>query len=104
MKQKTFSIKSSVAGDMKSMDVMLEGDLGIRNAAAIKKSLTAIEFQAENAKFHFRNVEKIDITTIQTFAALSRHLHMKGKKAESDVSFSPEICELLKNTGFTSIF
>lgn len=104
MKQKTFSIKSSVAGDMKSMDVILEGDLGIRNAAAIKKSLMAVGFQTGNITFHFRNVEKIDITTIQTFVAVSRHLQMIGKKAASAQAFPAEICELLKNTGFTSIF
>jgi anti-anti-sigma regulatory factor len=100
MKNKTFSIKTSANKNAGTQTVVIEGDLGINNAEAIKKAVSAIKFNAENITLELRNIEKFDITSIQLFRAFKNNFTGKGEKINVISEFPQEIERLLVNTGF----
>jgi hypothetical protein len=103
MKNKTFNIKSTVNSKLKSQTVTCEGDLGIKNAAAIKESIQSMNFKSESVTFRLKNVEKFDITSIQTVRAIGYSLLNKGKSVQISAEFPKDIERLMKNTGFDNI-
>jgi anti-anti-sigma regulatory factor len=80
--------------------VIFEGDLGIKNAVAIKNAIQALKFSGSSVIMHLENVEKLDVTTIQTFNALKIALKSKGINTEVLVEVPADIEKLMKNTGF----
>ncbi len=100
MKNKTFIIKNMAGKDPKIMTVVFEGDLGIKNAEDIKKTVQTLKFNADSVTLQLKNVEKLDITTIQTLRALRKSLNDKGKNVSLTSSVPQEIERLLSNTGF----
>jgi len=101
MKSKTFIIKTSNDKNSKTVTVILEGDLGIKNAVAIKNSIQAIKFNTNSVVLNLKNVEKLDITTVQTINALRTALRSNGQKTELIAELPADIEKLLKNTGFS---
>jgi len=100
MKNKTFIIKNLTGKDPKIQTVVFEGDLGIKNAEDIKKSIQTTKFSVDTVIFQLKNVEKLDITTIQTLRALRSSLRDKGKNVTLTSDVPQEIERLLLNTGF----
>ncbi len=100
MKNKTFLIKTQNSKDSKEQIVTFQGDLGIKNASAIKESLLGLKLTAEVITLQFKNVDKLDITTIQNMAALRNILLKDGKKVEAKQELPQDIERLLINTGF----
>ena len=102
MKQKSFNIRNITGKGDKAQTLILEGDLGIKNAAAMTKTLLSLKFNGEKLIFNLRKVEKLDITTIQVVRSFEKHLTDMGIKIEITSEFSDDIKKLLANTGFTS--
>jgi anti-anti-sigma regulatory factor len=103
MKNKTFSIRTSINKASKSLTITFEGDLAIKNAEAIKKTIQTINFSNDPVTIYLKNIEKFDITSVQTIRALRIYLNNKGN-ITSILSEIPENFErLLKNTGFDKI-
>lgn len=100
MKSKTYNIKNSDDRELKLQTVMMEGDLGIKNSLAVKQTIQGIKFKGETVLFQLKNVEKLDITTIQTLRAIRTALNKTGKKTKLQAELTPEVERLLKNTGF----
>lgn len=98
MKSKTFNIVSSKGP--KGVTVILEGDLGIKNTEAVRNALMALKLNSDSVTFHLKNVEKLDITSIQNIRALKNNLVSQGRKVTVNAELPPEIERLLKNTGF----
>jgi anti-anti-sigma regulatory factor len=103
MKNKTFIIKTLNSKDSNSQTVVFEGDLGIKNAEAIKSAVQALKLNSDSVSFHLKSVEKMDITTIQTLRALSLSLKGKGKEINIIKDLPQEVERLLKNTGFDNL-
>ncbi len=102
MKQKSFNIRNITGKGDKAQTLILEGDLGIKNAAAMTKTLLSLKFNGEKLIFNLRKVEKLDITTIQVVRSFEKYLTDMGIKIEITSEFSDDIKKLLANTGFTS--
>lgn len=103
MKQKSFSIRNNEeSGSNKSW--VLEGDLGLKNAASLRKSLLETRFANGENVMHIRNVEKLDITTIQNIQSLRKQLESSGKKLVVEAELPDSILRLMANTGFSSTF
>ena len=100
MKNKTFIIKTSNNNNSKAQTVIFEGDLGIKNAASIKNAIQTLKFSGSSIIMHLENVEKLDITTIQTINALKIALKSKGINTEVLAEVPSDIEKLMKNTGF----
>jgi anti-anti-sigma regulatory factor len=103
MKSKTFTIRSLNNKSSKVQTMIFEGDLGINNAVAIKKTIQAVTFNGDPVTFHLKNVEKVDITLIQTLRALKTALQKDCMQCSIISEVTPEIERLLNNTGFASI-
>jgi anti-anti-sigma regulatory factor len=103
MKQETYIISNSREknGDY---ELVFEGDLGIKNIASIKKTLALIDIKECNVKLEFRNVEKLDLTTIQILDAYKRTLNSNGCKTVISTVFSEELQGLISKSGLSSIF
>jgi anti-anti-sigma regulatory factor len=100
MKNKTFNIRTLIDKDLKEQSVIFEGDLGLNNAEAIKKTIQTLKLNGEAFTIHLKNVEKLDITLIQIIKALRIALFNKGKKTKILSELPQDIERLLKNTGF----
>jgi anti-anti-sigma factor len=103
MKNKTFLIKNLTGKDPKVQTLTFEGDLGIKNAEEIKKTIQTMKFSADLVSLQLKNVEKLDITTIQTIIALKNSLKTRGKDVSLTSALPQEIERLLSNTGFEKI-
>lgn len=100
MKNKTYSILKK--GQLDSQTFVMEGDLGIRNAAAIKKTILSHK-PGESVELHLKNVEKLDITTVQLIFSFRKMLENQGKKFRLIPELSAETEKLLKSTGFEKL-
>lgn len=104
MKHKTFSFRSSQSNSNGLHELTLEGDLGIRNAVAIRKSLDSVEFNGSSVSMKLRNVEKMDVTSIQNILAFRKTLGKKERSLNISANVTAEIQNLLKNTGLNRLF
>lgn len=103
MKNITFSITTSINRALKAQTLTFEGDLGIKNAGEILKIIQGIKFTVESVTIQLKNIEKLDITSIQTIRALCIALNSQGKKTEIVSGISENFERLLINTGFSNI-
>lgn len=100
MRNKTFSIKSAINKDSKVQTLTFEGDLGIKNCESIRNTLLAIKFNNGPVTLHLKNVEKLDITSIQIIRAVRKAVASGGGNTEVRMDLSQEISRLLTNAGF----
>jgi len=100
MKNKTFSIKTSIDKSSKVQNLFFEGNLALINASAIKKTIQAMAFKSDSVIIHLRSVEKLDITFIQIIRALRTVLENDGKKTSTVSEVPGDIERLLTNSGF----
>lgn len=103
MKQKSFNCKINEGDNPGSQTLILEGDLGLRNSSAIGTFLNSATFNCEKVTIHLKNVEKIDITTIQYIKSLQQQLLASRVKTEIISDLPDELKRLLGNTGFSSL-
>ncbi|MGE5419009.1 MAG: hypothetical protein ACM3UT_02440 [Chloroflexota bacterium] len=103
MKTATFKISSSEVNNGEIIEIVLEGDLSIRNAAAILKSIRSLKSGYDTATLKLRNVAKLDITTLQTIRVFKNKLSAEGKNARVEADIPEETRKLLRNSGFDTL-
>ena len=90
MKTVTFKAKVSQNKKDNSNNVLLEGDLSLKNARDIRKTILSLKPNSDTIELEIRNVEKLDITTIQTINAYRKFLAGEGKTIQIRVDLIPE--------------
>lgn len=100
MKTVTFKLRATENKKDKITDVVLEGDLSLKNARDIRKAIQSYKQLTGTVKLEIKNPEKFDITAIQTITAFRRLLANEGKTILITTGFTPETERLLKNAGF----
>jgi anti-anti-sigma regulatory factor len=103
MKNQTFTLKISKK-DKNTQILSLEGDLSRINAVAIKTVMLESQSSADSITLQIKNVEKLDITTIQIIRAMTSFLNRKGKQVEVISDLKPDSEKLLINSGFSKTF
>jgi hypothetical protein len=103
MKSKTFSITTIADESLNTQTLIFEGNLGLDNAGAIKKTVESITYECSKVIIHLKNVQKLDITFIQILKALRIFLEVDGKNPEIISLLPSDIERLLINSGFNSI-
>lgn len=101
MKQKTFSLKT--VKKQSHSELVLGGDLSIKNAPAICKALAAADCAVEKIELNLRDVTRLDLTTIQTIAAFRNHLTENGCGLLISATLSEDIQKLMTNAGLAGI-
>jgi anti-anti-sigma regulatory factor len=100
MKNKTFNISISDNKNLKSQTLLIEGDLCIKNAVAIKQILQSIKLKGDSMTFQLKNVERIDITFIQLIRSFRIFLKDSGVETFIKTDLNQETERLLRNAGF----
>jgi ABC-type transporter Mla MlaB component len=103
MKQETYVVSNS-REENGDYELVFEGDLGIKNITSIKKSLALTEFRECNVRINFRNVEKLDLSTIQILDSYKRTLNDNGCKTVVSAVFPEDLQGLILKSGLSSIF
>ena len=103
MKKESFLVTSSVT-DANHIKVLLEGQLVIKNARAIKKELLFALTRAKPLEFVFRNIIKIDLAVLQLLIALQKSAVKLGKNLSFDFELTEDIKSVMEHSGFAEIF
>ncbi len=98
----SFNVRLKVDNKTKMQTLVLEGELGISNANAIKAKLLAMNFTSD-LSIKIKNVETLDLSSLQLIYSLVKTLHSKGLKANIESELPERMQESLRNTGFLDI-
>ncbi len=101
--EQSFSVKSKKDAAAKTQSLLLEGDLCVSNAEAIKAKLLAVDFKYD-VNIQLSNIETIDMAGIQIIYSLSKTLAAKGLKSSITAELNERTSEVLRNTGFNEFF
>lgn len=103
MKKETYIINTN-RGKKGDYELVLEGDLSIKNILSIKNALPDTEIRKCNVTLKLRNIEKLDLTTIQVLDAYKRKLNDNGCETVVSAILPEEIQGLITKSGLSIIF
>lgn len=103
MKTESFSITTSGI-NVTDKQVILEGQLIIKNAASIKKGLLSAFDSSQNVTLVFKNVIKVDLSVLQLLVALQNSAAIHNKKLSIDSELTDSVKSVLLNSGLQKIF
>ena len=98
MKKEIFVVRTT-GTDLHSKQMILEGQLVIRNAAIIKKELLSALKDSQNLELILRNVIKTDIAFLQLLVALQKSALAEKKHVAINIDDSESINLAIKNSG-----
>ncbi len=98
----SYSVRLKVDNKTKMQTLILEGELGIGNADAIKSKLQTLNFTSD-LSIKIKNVETLDLSSLQLIYSLVKTLHSKGFKTSIESELPERMQESLRNTGFLDI-
>ena len=87
----------------KIQSLIIEGDLGVSNAEALKAKLLAIDFKYD-VSIQLTNIETVDMAGIQIIYSLTKSLTAKGLNPKLKAELNERQAEVLRNTGFYDFF
>ena len=86
-----------------NVQILLEGQLIINNAKAIKSKLLKALSKAQNLELVFRNVIKLDLAVLQLLIALQKSAPSLEKIISFDMEPTDYIKSVLHNSGLQNI-
>jgi anti-anti-sigma regulatory factor len=95
----SYQVLLEVDSTSKMQNLFLEGELGIANAEAIRLKLLSMDFTGD-VNIKLRNVETLDLSSLQLVYSFIKSLHSKGFKANLESELPERMKDSLKNTGF----
>lgn len=103
MKRGNISITTLATG-ADTTRLLLEGQLIIRNANAIKNELIPALNGSQNLEIVCKNITKIDMTFLQILIALQKSASTLKKKLSLDIESNDYMKTLLRNSGLENLF
>ena len=101
MNKENFVVQTT-STDLHSKQIILEGQLVIKNATIIKKELLSALNDSKNLELILRNVVKADIAFLQLLVALKKSASVEKKKVNINIDDSGGINLAIKNSGFSA--
>ena len=98
MKTESFSITTSDI-NISDKQLILEGQLTIKNAASIKRDLLSALDSSQSVILVFKNVVKIDLSVLQLLVALQKSAVLHNKKLSVDGELTGNVKSVLLNSG-----
>ena len=102
MKKEAISI-TTLAADADTTRLLLEGQLIIRNANAIKSRFIPALHSSQNLEIVFKNITKIDVAVLQLIIALQKSAATLKKKLSLDIESTDYIKSVLQNSGLEKL-
>lgn len=103
MKTPSYKISVSEGNNGEQLEIVLEGDLSLRNASEILKSIRSLKSVCSTVILKLQNVAKLDITTLQTIRVFRNKLSAEGKNISVKADLTDETESLLRNSGFNTL-
>ncbi len=103
MKKESFVIKTIPQG-FDNTQLLLEGQLVIRNAAIIKKELLSALSNSRNLELILKNITKADMSFLQLLIALQKSAAAQEKKLSFEMELTDYMKSVVKNSGLEQIF
>ena len=98
MKKESFVIKT-ITTSFDNTQVLLEGQLIIRNAAIIKRDLLIALNNSQKLELIFKSVTKVDVAFLQLLIALQKSAANLRKKVLFDMALTDYMKSVIKNSG-----
>ena len=102
MKKETITI-TTLAADADTTRLLLEGQLIIRNANAIKSGFIPALHSSQNLEIVFKNITKIDVAVLQLIIALQKSAATLKKKLSLDIESTDYMKSVLQNSGLEKL-
>jgi anti-anti-sigma regulatory factor len=102
MKRESVSITTLTSG-VNNTRLLLEGQLTIRNAHAIKRELLLALNSSQNLELVFRNMIKIDLAVLQLLIALQKSAARLEKTLSFDIELTDCIQSVMQNSGLEKL-
>ena len=103
MKNESFSVITN-SDNSKNIQVVLEGQLVIRNAKEIKRELLLALANPLSLELIFRNVIKVDVAVLQLLIALQKSAARLQKKVSFDFETTGYLKSIMHNSGLEKVF
>lgn len=103
MKTPDYRITTTEADEGHILEIVIEGDLGLKNAGRIYKALRMLKTSCGTVNLKLKNVGRLDITTLQTVRVFRNMLSEQGKSLKAEAELGEEVQGLLRNSGFSTI-
>ena len=102
MKNQSISI-TVLANSVVSIRLLMEGQLTMKNAALVKKELTAALYGSENIELVVKNILKIDLTILQLLIGLQKSAARLGKNLTLDMELTDSIQAVIRSSGLEKL-
>jgi anti-anti-sigma regulatory factor len=103
MKNPGVSITTKYASPY-NIQILLEGQLTIKNAASIQRDLLSVLNSSQNINLVLKNVVKIDLAVLQLLLALQKSAATHNKKLSFDNELTGNIESVLLSSGLQKKF
>jgi ABC-type transporter Mla MlaB component len=103
MKTENFSV-TPLATSTNNTQLLLEGQLVIRNAGIIKKELLSALTNSQNLELIFKNIIRADISFLQMIIALQKSATNLGKEISLDAGLNGPVKSAIINSGLEKNF
>ncbi len=99
----SFTVRSDSA-NMQKVNIFIEGDLIVRDAAEIKNALVNFLQNHNQADVYLHNISRIDIAGLQLLAALKKGAVISGKTFQLFADHSIYLQNILAISGYNNLF
>jgi hypothetical protein len=96
----TFNVHSRFDKKSKTQVLLLEGEFGLKYIDRIKSRIDSIHFDSSKITIELKDINSIDLSTIQLVYSLKKTLCDKGKTVNIISEIPEDIIPVLRNTGF----
>jgi ABC-type transporter Mla MlaB component len=90
--------------DNQSIQTVIEGELVIREAAAIKENLLNLLKNYQSIELKFKEIDKLDVSALQLLIAIHKSATTQQKNITFHFEDSEYIKSVLNNSGYNIFF
>ncbi len=98
MENESFVVKTINPGQSQTQ-LLLEGQLVIRNAALIKKELLSALTNSQTLELILKDITKVDMAFLQLLVALHKSAAIAGKRISLDIEPTAYMKSVVENSG-----
>jgi ABC-type transporter Mla MlaB component len=96
----TFSVHTRYDKKSNTQVLLLEGEFGLKYIDRIKSRIDSINFDSNKITIELKDINSIDLSTIQLVYSLKKTLCDKGKMVKIVSEIPEDIIPLIRNAGF----
>jgi ABC-type transporter Mla MlaB component len=96
----TFSVHTRFDKKSNTQVLLLEGEFGLKYIDRIKSRIDSINFDSSKIVIELKDINSIDLSTVQLVYSLKKTLCDKGKTVNIVSEIPEDIIPIIRNAGF----